>query len=146
MGERILFYKNQVSFKLEQANKTRDWISKIVRKEGYLIKEVSVIFTNDKFLSDLNMRFLNHKTLTDIITFDLSEEKDELSGEIYISIERVKENAKKLGSNLRDELRRVIIHGFLHLVGYSDKTLAKKLQMRKKEDWCLSLWDVPRGT
>lgn len=88
---------------------------------------------------DLNIEYLNHNTLTDIITFDSAEKENEISGEIYISIERVKENASSLNSIFIDELHRVIIHGILHLCGYMDKKKEEKETMRYKEDYYLSL-------
>ena len=146
MTDRILFYKNQVSFRLERSGLTKTWIYSIVKGDGFLIDQVSVVFTNDSYLLKINKKYLNHNTLTDIITFDFSGGDKNLNGEIYISIDRVKENAATLGLRFSDELRRVIIHGFLHMMGYSDKSSSKKVKMTKKEDACLSLWNVPRGT
>jgi len=87
----------------------------------------------------MNKKYLNHSTYTDILTFDLSETR-RISGEIYISVDRVKDNAKRFGQTFQHELRRVIAHGALHLIGYSDKTLSEKSQMRSKEEAYLSLW------
>jgi probable rRNA maturation factor len=87
----------------------------------------------------MNVEYLAHDTLTDIITFDNSDDADILEGDIFISVDRVKENAHDLGITFRDELHRVMIHGVLHLLGYQDKDLLSQTAMRKKEDYCLSL-------
>jgi len=100
---------------------------------------LSYIFCSDKYLLSINQKYLNHNTLTDIVTFDLAEDA-EIEGEIYISVERVKENAVKYAVDFEEELHRVIIHGLLHLIGYKDKTASQKAQMRKKEQACLSLY------
>ena len=98
--------------------------------------KLNYVFCTDEYLHSLNQQYLNHDTLTDIITFDLSE-KNALIGEIYISIDRIKDNATKFGTTYTDELHRVIFHGALHLCGYKDKTTADKLMMREEEDKCL---------
>jgi len=100
---------------------------------------LSYIFCSDKYLLSINQKYLNHNTFTDIVTFDLAESA-EIDGEIYISVGRVKENAVKYEVDFEEELRRVIIHGLLHLIGYKDKTASQKVQMRKKEQACLSLY------
>ncbi len=115
------------------------WIKEVARREKKTIKEINYIFCSDEYLLQLNQGFLNHKTLTDIITFDNSEGKNGLEGEIYISIERVQENAIKFNTEFEDELHRVMIHGVLHLIGYKDKKPSEKALMRKKEEACLSL-------
>jgi rRNA maturation RNase YbeY len=86
----------------------------------------------------MNIEYLNHQTYTDIITFDNSEQEGDIEGDIFISVDRVKENAEKLKIEFSKELRRVLIHGILHLVGYSDKSARQKAEMRKKEDFYLS--------
>lgn len=109
------------------------WIIETIEKEKKECGQIAYILCSDDYLLDLNQRFLNHNTYTDIITFDYSEGKT-LNGEIYISIDRVKENAQKFEGNFEKELLRVIIHGALHLAGYTDKTKEQKEKMRKKED------------
>lgn len=106
--------------------------------EGGQPGELNYIFCSDDYLLAINNQFLNHDTYTDIITFGLGETGD-IEGEIYISVPRVRENARTAGLAFHDELDRVIIHGVLHLLGYSDKTPRRKALMRKKEDACLSL-------
>ena len=138
MPGRIHFFNKGTTFKIPSPRKTSNWIQKIAQSEGYEIGELSYIFCSDKFLLGINQQYLNHDTFTDIITFDLSE-ADAIEGEIYISIPRVRENGRIQKVSFQDELDRVIIHGLLHLVGYSDKGPRKKAAMRKMEDACLAL-------
>ncbi|MCX8491036.1 MAG: rRNA maturation RNase YbeY [Cyclobacteriaceae bacterium] len=142
----IRFFSEGIPFKIDFPRKKTTWIKEVVRREKKSVKEINYIFCSDEYLLQLNQGFLNHTTLTDIITFDNSEDKRKLEGEIYISIDRVRENAFKFKSSFEDELRRVMIHGVLHLIGYKDKKPSEKAQMRKKEEACLSLWRLkPRG-
>jgi len=119
----------------------RKWLKQVVYAEAKVkIGEIQYILCDDQFLSDLNKTFLQHATLTDIITFPSDKKYNELiSGEIYISIDRVKENAEKFKSSFHTEFSRVLVHGLLHLIGYKDKTLFEKLEMRSKEDYYLTL-------
>ena len=135
----IRFFSEDISFKIDLPRKKTLWIKEVARREKKTIKEINYVFCSDKYLLQLNQGFLNHKTLTDIITFDNSEGKNGLEGEIYISIERVQENAIKFNNEFEDELHRVMIHGVLHLIGYKDKKPSEKALMRKKEEACLSL-------
>ena len=114
------------------------WLQLAVANEGKLLQDVNIVFCNDEELLEKNVKYLKHNTLTDIITFDYSI-GDKLSGEIFISVERVKENALTLNVNFKDELCRVMVHGILHLVGYKDKSKLEKMEMRIKEDYYLSL-------
>lgn len=100
--------------------------------------ELNYVFCSDDFLLDMNKNFLDHDTYTDIITFDLSENKNDLQGEIYISVDRVKENAKAFKTTYGDELHRVIFHGVLHLCGFKDKKEKDMKIMRENEDYCLA--------
>jgi probable rRNA maturation factor len=134
----IRFFSEDTNFILKHPRKTSNWIKSVAKKEKTGIKEISYIFCSDTFLFSLNKGFLKHNTLTDIITFDYSS-TDELEGEIYISVERVNENALKFKKEFDEELHRVIIHGILHLTGYKDKKYSDKVVMRKKEDTYLSL-------
>ncbi|MFN7261499.1 MAG: rRNA maturation RNase YbeY [Cyclobacteriaceae bacterium] len=135
----IRFFSEDISFKIDLPRKKSQWIKEVARREKKTIKEINYIFCSDEYLLQLNQGFLNHKTLTDIITFDNSEGENGLEGEIYISIERVQENAIKFNNEFEDELHRVMIHGVLHLIGYKDKKPSEKALMRKKEEACLSL-------
>ena len=138
MPAAIHFFKQGTTFELPRPRKTAKWITKIIESEQGIAGELNYIFCSDKYLLGINQQFLNHDTLTDIITFGL-DDPHQVSGEIYISIPRVRENAKTQNVPFHDELDRVIIHGVLHLLGYSDKSPRKKALMRKKEDACLSL-------
>ena len=106
--------------------------------ENKKLKDLNVIFCSDDILFEINRKYMKHNTLTDIITFNFGEEADDILGEIYISIERVEENAKKYKKQFENELHRVIIHGVLHLIGYKDKKSQEKKEMKEKEDYYLT--------
>lgn len=125
-------------FTLKNEAELKDWIQFVLDEEDRELGEISYIFCDDEYLYDINVKHLNHNTLTDIISFDYSLGKV-VSGDIYISTERVEENAKEREVDFDDELHRVMIHGVLHFVGYRDKTDADKREMRSKEDYYLSL-------
>ena len=136
----IAYFSEDIDFELAEPATYSEWIIRMANAEGNSVDELNYIFCSDEFLHKLNMEYLNHDTLTDIITFDLRDQESEpLSGDIFISIERVRENAREQGLEFNDELGRVMIHGLLHLCGYSDKSETEKLNMRKKEEACLSL-------
>jgi len=109
----------------------------IIEKEKKSIKTVTYIFCSDRFLLKINRQFLQHDYYTDIITFNLSEDNKEIEGEIYISIDRIRQNSKKIGVPFPEELLRIMIHGILHLCGYNDQTLKEKKTMTEKEDYYL---------
>jgi probable rRNA maturation factor len=138
MPSRIYFFKSGVRFRFKNKESISNWIKKVIRKDGKQPGEISFIFCTDKFLLDINKQYLNHDYFTDIITFDYCE-RDKINGEIYISIDRVRENALSMKVDFLIELNRVMIHGILHLLGYPDKKASHKKQMRKREDACLSL-------
>jgi rRNA maturation RNase YbeY len=139
----IRFFTEGIKFKLKHQQKTTAWINKSVINEGARIGSLSIILCSDHILRNINLKYLKHDTFTDTITFDYADNTDtrskSIEGDIFISVDRVKANSKKFLTSLDDELHRVIIHGVLHLLGYSDKTARKKSQMRKKEDAYLSL-------
>ncbi len=136
----IQFFSEDIKFKHSDAEKTREWLKNVVQNEQQNIGEINYIFCSDEYLYAMNMEYLNHDTYTDILTFDNREdEKEDLVGDIFISIDRIKDNAKKLNISWQDELDRVMVHGILHLLGYDDQDAASKSTMRKKEDACLSL-------
>jgi rRNA maturation RNase YbeY len=139
----IRFFYEDTPFRLKKVNSVRSWIKKTIRSEGRQFASLNYIFCSDAYLLGINIHYLSHKSLTDIITFDLSDLQTnghyEIEGEIYISIDRIQENAAKFSAQFQDELHRVIIHGVLHLIGYSDKSPGKRTIMRKKEDAYLSL-------
>ena len=134
----IRFHTEDIEFNLPP-NSTKTWIKNIITKEGRDIESINYIFSSDSYLLKINTNYLGKEYLTDIITFDNSESNAFLEGDIFISIERVRDNAKHLDVSFQQELSRVIIHGILHLLGYKDKTKEEKIQMRKKEEDCLSL-------
>ncbi len=119
--------------------KRKDWINRIIERFEKKTGEVFFLFCSDAYLHQMNVKYLDHDTLTDIITFDLSDHTNYLVGELYISLDRVMENAKNQSVSAIDEVDRVMIHGILHLLGYNDKTSEEALQMRSLEDLCLSL-------
>ena len=124
-------------FTLERQQELSDWISSVIESESCTIGDIGFIFCNDEYLLNLNQEFLQHDTLTDIISFDYSLGK-QLHGEIYISTERVQENAQTFQVDFLEELHRVIIHGILHLCGYKDGTKEEKYAMRLKENEALA--------
>jgi rRNA maturation RNase YbeY len=128
----INFY-SETDFKLEQEDQVSVWISNIITNEGFDEGEISYIFCDDKYLHKLNVDFLNHDTFTDIISFDNSLGK-QINGDIYISVERVHENATIYKTTFKNELHRVIVHGILHFCGFKDKTELDAKIMRTKED------------
>jgi rRNA maturation RNase YbeY len=136
----INYFSHKTRYKLKSPRKVTSWIKQVVKAEGARIQEINFIFCSDSYLLTLNQGYLKHNTFTDIITFDNSPESgSSISGEIYISINRVRENADKYKVQFEDELNRVMIHGVLHLLGYKDKKPSEKALMRKKEEACLSL-------
>lgn len=135
----IYFFVEEVNFILRDKNRIREWILNIILSNSYTLGQINYIFCSDNFLLQTNVKYLKHDTFTDIITFDTSENSNEISGDIFISIERVKENAKSYRVSFTNELHRVMIHGILHLLGYNDNTNDEKVIMREKEDYYLSL-------
>lgn len=133
----IEFYSEN-QFKLKEEESISKWISSVITSEGCIEGEITYIFCDDEYLHKLNIQFLNHDTLTDIISFDNSLGK-EVHGEIYISTQRVEENAKEYNVTFDDELHRVIIHGILHYCGYKDKSKADQEIMRTKENDALQM-------
>jgi probable rRNA maturation factor len=136
---KIQFFAEDISFDVKQKRKVRHWIGITAHNEGAKIKEVNYIFCSDEYLKDLNIEHLDHHYYTDIITFDNSEEKNTLEGDIFISIDRVKENSQEFSKSFEDELHRVMIHGILHLLGYSDKEEEDVIVMRQKENEAINL-------
>jgi len=132
----MIDFNSITEFKLEDESEVSKWISSIISAEGFEEGEISYVFCDDEYLLKLNVEFLDHDTLTDIISFDYSLGK-QIHGEIYISTERVLENASEFETSFTNELHRVIIHGILHYCGYKDKTEQDKLIMRKKEETSL---------
>lgn len=135
----IYFHSEDYEFELENEERTAKWIEGIVKNEKLILMELNYIFCSDEYLLKINQEYLDHDTFTDIITFDNSESKFEIEGDIFISIPRVIENAKTFETSFDQELHRVLVHGVLHLIGHSDKTEEEQQRMRKSEDYYLSL-------
>lgn len=129
----MIEFFSETEFSLPDPDKHAEWIKAIIETAGFSLGEITYVFCDDDYLHKINVDFLNHDTLTDIISFDYSLGK-QVNGEIYISIERVKENAEVFNEPFERELKRVIIHGILHFLGYKDKTPKEEAQMRSKED------------
>ena len=134
----ISFSTHDVSFTLKDKLLLRSFLPTIFIQENIDFASVSYVFCSDGYLLTLNKRYLDHDTYTDILTFTFSEANLPIISEIYISIDRVKENSKNLKVQFKEELHRVMIHGILHLCGFSDHTAELKQEMRKKEDFYLS--------
>lgn len=163
----INFFSEDIQFNLPNKKKLISWITKIIKNENFYMQSaerkamakregtpytkhnvpcaLNFIFCSDTYLQKLNQKFLDHDSFTDVLTFDHAGMGDErrvscaIEGDVFISIDRVKENARDYNNSFSNELNRVMIHGILHLIGYSDKTSKEKVLMRKKEDDCLSL-------
>jgi len=133
---------NQADSKVTLANRValKSFIEKRMKKEGFSIETLTYVFCSDKYLLKMNKDFLSHNYYTDIISFDLSETPGNLIGEVYISVDRVKDNAKTHGTTLKEELHRVIFHGALHFCGYKDKKPADTIKMRQMEDRWLAAY------
>jgi len=132
--QRVQFYFLDRNPSLRERTRLKLFIEKLFRHEKKRLANLSYIFCSDEHLLTINKDFLKHDFYTDIITFDLSSSKKEIEGEIYLSVDRVKDNAKQLGVSFKEELHRVIFHGALHLCGYKDKKKQEILLMRKKEE------------
>jgi len=133
----ITFHEEDISYKLKHKTAVRKWITDTIVAEGYKLSELTYIFCTDEYLLQINRQYLDHDTYTDIITFDNSDEEGVIVGDIFISIERIRENAGKFNVTEAHELHRVLIHGALHLLGYTDKSTADKKKMTSKEDFYL---------
>lgn len=136
---RILFFSEGIKFSLRNKAKVRKWLDDIARSHKRKIDALTYVFVSDKKLLEMNNQFLAHDTLTDIITFPLEATKGSIAGEIYISIDRVKENAKAYGEFRSRELARVMAHGLLHLCGFKDKSTRDQKVMRAQEEKALDL-------
>lgn len=134
----ISFHNKNSDFTLKNSTKVAQWITHCIEKENLIPGPIAFIFTSDSYLREINEKYLNHDTYTDVIGFDYSE-NNTISGDVFISIDRVRENAYHYSSSFPDELHRVMIHGLLHFCGYDDKRPGDKDKMREKEDYCLSL-------
>ena len=137
----MISFNYELDFDLEKEEEFSNWVSTVIISEGKSEGEINYIFCDDDYLLDLNQKHLNHDTLTDIISFDYSL-GNEIHGDIYISIARVRENAEDFNVTFAEELKRVMIHGILHYCGYKDKSDSDEKLMRFKEDEKIELFHV----
>lgn len=138
MSKTIFFHIEEIDFKIKKKKKIRNWLTELAQTEDKTIEELNYIFCSDDYLLEVNRAHLNHDYYTDVITFDYCE-NNAISGDIFISIDRIKENAQTFDKSFKNELKRVMAHGLLHLMGYKDKNEADAQQMRKMEDFALEL-------
>jgi rRNA maturation RNase YbeY len=141
MGE-INFFSERISYVVRRKGELRKWFVHVVECEGKIAGNLNFILCDDDYLAELNFKYLKHKTLTDILTFSFSEEGDILTGDVFISLPRVRDNARKYGQMIEMELHRVMVHGLLHLVGYNDTSKQEKLEMREREDYYLDIFSL----
>lgn len=133
----MIEFNYETTFTLSNEEVLKKWITRCIENEGFSIGEINYIFCDDAYLHTLNVEFLNHDTLTDIISFD-NTLGTLISGDIFISVERVEDNAKDFNVSFKEELHRVMIHGILHYLGFKDKSSDEQILMRNKENECLS--------
>jgi rRNA maturation RNase YbeY len=140
MSGQVNFFSEEIDFELANPANYENWIFDIFKQEDGEIGDINYIFCNDDYLLNINQEYLNHDYYTDIISFPLSEKPDPISGDIFISIDMVKENALQIKVNFDEEILRVMAHGVLHFLGYKDKKEDEAAMMRKKEDEMISLF------
>ena len=134
----VSYFFENTDFKLKGKTRIKQWLKLVAESEIFTLGNVSVIFCSDNYILDVNQRYLEHDYFTDIITFDYCE-GDRLSGDLFISVDSVKENSLEYGTEFKDELNRVIVHGILHLIGYDDHTDEDVMTMREKENYYLDI-------
>lgn len=137
----VSYFNEQIEFAFKEKVKTRAWLKIVAESEIRRIGDINIIFCSDNYILDINQKYLGHDYFTDIITFDYCE-GDRLSGDLFISIDSVRENALEYGTEFKDELNRVIVHGVLHLIGYDDHTEEDIAKMRAKENYYLSFREL----
>ncbi|MEL7145150.1 MAG: rRNA maturation RNase YbeY [Bacteroidota bacterium] len=143
-ADRINFFNEDIEFTLDDASSIQNWIADVIKNYQKIVGDINYIFCSDSYLNDINVSYLSHDTYTDIITFNQSVDDMVVEADIYISIDRVKENAAALSIDFDQEIKRVMIHGILHLLGFEDHSETDKQQMRKKEDECLEMIIKPK--
>ncbi|ROT47258.1 rRNA maturation RNase YbeY [Candidatus Cardinium hertigii] len=134
----IDYFLEETYFRLKHKNKISVWLQIVIQKEGYTLDHLNFIFCSDPYLYTKNKAYLGHNTLTDVITFDFSTNAKTILGDIYISIDRVRENSKYYKRKIEEELYTVMVHGLLHLLSYDDQTMQEKIIMREKENFYLN--------
>ncbi|MCA6466371.1 MAG: rRNA maturation RNase YbeY [Chitinophagaceae bacterium] len=135
----VFFHTADLNYRLQNKTALKKLLADLFQKEGKRLEGLSIVFCSDDYLLSMNRQFLQHDYYTDILTFDVSERGGPVSGELYISVDRVRDNAHGLGVSAVEEMQRVIIHGSLHLCGYKDKLKKQQLLMRQKEERYLRL-------
>ncbi|KEO73578.1 rRNA maturation RNase YbeY [Anditalea andensis] len=136
----IIFFAEKITFNLPHKNTYKKWIRSVAQIDKFHVQDLNYIFCSDEYLHQINLEYLDHDTYTDIITFDNSDEEKIIEGDIFVSIDRVKENASTNNIQFDEELKRVIAHGLLHLMGYKDKTSDEIMIMRKMENMSISIY------
>lgn len=145
--QKVQFHFLNSQFSLRERSRLKKFILQLFKRERQAVESLNYIFCDDAYLIELNRSYLNHDTYTDIITFQLSSKNEPVVADVYISIERVKENSKLFHTSFKNELHRVLFHGVLHVCGYQDKTNKQTAEMRSKEEFYLERYfKVPRGT
>jgi rRNA maturation RNase YbeY len=137
----IAFHALDPGYKITSKNALKAWIEQVVEKEEAEIGQLNFILCSDEYLRELNNKYLQHNYYTDVLTFEMDDNGERITGDIFISIDRIKENSKKFEESVWKELKRVMLHGVLHLLGYNDKTLIEKRRMTEREE--LYLEDSP---
>ena len=137
----MISFNYETQFKLPKKSDYKGWLSRVIQSESKSEGDINYIFCDDDFLLGINQQYLNHDTLTDIISFDYSV-GNELRGDVFVSIQRVRENAAEFEVTFEEELKRVMVHGLLHYCGYKDKSENDKIEMRLKEDEKIKLFHV----
>ena len=137
----VSYFFENTDFKLKGKTRIKQWLKLVAESEIFTLGNVSVIFCSDNYILDINQRYLQHDYYTDIITFDYTE-GTKISGDLFISVDSVRENSIEYGTEFEDELHRVIVHGILHLIGYDDHSEEDIKVMRAKEDYYLSLLEL----
>ncbi|WP_210462577.1 rRNA maturation RNase YbeY [Rufibacter roseolus] len=135
----IEFFTEEVEFEVKNEEKVKTWLLEIISKYDFELESLNYIFCSDEYLHQMNVEYLEHDTLTDVITFDNSDFEGVIEGDVFISIDRIVDNAATFNISPEEELHRVMAHGLLHLLGFDDKTPEKKALMRAKENECLDL-------
>ena len=138
----IEFFTEEVEFEVKNEEKVKTWLSQIISKYSFELESLNYIFCSDEYLHQMNVEYLEHDTLTDVITFDNSDFEGVIEGDVFISIDRIVDNAATFNISPEEELHRVMAHGLLHLLGFDDKTPEKKELMRTKENECLELFKL----
>ena len=142
----VRYYTDDCHYRLPDKRKTAAWLGHVSESEGYTLGDVTYVFCSSKRLLEMNRQFLGHDYFTDIITFDYSDRRGEkiVSGDIFIDVETVADNARQYGATKLQEMRRVVVHGVLHLCGQNDKTPRTNAQMHRKEDKYLKFWEAKK--